>query len=365
MESVKTILEVLEGHRAERHIIILHEYPDPDAIAGGYAHRVISAAYDIDADILYSGKISHPQNLALVRALDYNLIPYEEGFDFSRYNSAVFVDHQGNTVSEIVKCLETAGVNLVIVVDHHEDQNQSEAEYKEIRKTGSTSTIYAQYLKQGLIKLETTNKNHVLMATALMHGIMADTNSFTRANEEDLQAAAYLSNYRDAGLLDLITSQSRTKQVMDIIQQALENRVNVENYSIAGVGYLRAEDRDAIPEAADFLLTEENVHTVIVYGIVHSDNDEETLVGSLRTDKYTLNPDEFIKDAFGKDSSGQYFGGGKLSAGAFSIPIGFLSGDHQKEFGQLKWNVYDKQIKAKLLDKIGVDSHPSNDDEKQ
>ncbi len=363
MKSAKTILETLEGHRGERHIIILHEYPDPDAIAVGYAHRIISAAFDIEADILYSGKISHPQNIALIRALDYNLIPFEEGFDFSRYNSAVFVDHQGTTVSEIANQLKAAGVNLVIVVDHHEDQNQYEAEYKDIRKTGSTATIYAQYLKQGLIKLETSNKNQVMMATALMHGILTDTNSFIRATEEDLQAAAYLSNYRDPELLNLIMSQSRTKQVMDIIHRALENRVTVENYSIAGVGYLRAEDRDAIPETVDFLLTEENVHTAIVYGIVRNDAHEETLVGSLRTDKYTLNPDEFIKDAFGKDSSGHYFGGGKLSAGGFAIPVGFLSGEYQKEFSQLKWNVYDKQIKAKLLAKIGVDPNlPINEE---
>ncbi len=365
MKSEKTILQVLESHRGERHIIILHEYPDPDAIASGYAHRIISAAFDIEADILYSGTISHPQNIALIRALDYNLIPFREGFDFRPYDVAVFVDHQGGTVSEIVNQLKAAGVDLAMVVDHHESQNQYEAEYRDIRKTGSTATIYVQYLEQGVINLETSDKNHIMMATALMHGIITDTNSFIRANKEDLQAAAYLTHYRDAELLNLIMRQSRTKQVMDIIQRALENRMNVENFSVAGVGYLRAEDRDAIPEAVDFLLTEENVHTAIVYGIVRNDAHEETLIGSLRTDKYTLNPDEFIKEAFGKDSSGHYFGGGKLSAGGFAIPVGFLSGDYQKEFSQLKWEVYDKQIKAKLLAKIGVEPEESIEEEIQ
>jgi nanoRNase/pAp phosphatase (c-di-AMP/oligoRNAs hydrolase) len=355
MKPAQTILEILESHRGERHIIILHEYPDPDAIAVGYAHRIVSAAFDIEADILYSGKISHPQNMALIRALDYKLIPYEEGFDFSHYDAAIYVDHQGGTVGEIADQLKAAGVKLLIVVDHHEEQNLYEAEYMDIRQTGSTATIYVEYIKQGLLKLETSSKNQVVMATALIHGIMTDTGSFIRATEEDLQAAAYLSNYRDAELLNLIVSQFRTKQVMDIIHRALVNRVNVENFSISGVGYLRAEDRDAIPEAVDFLLTEENVHTAIVYGIVRNDAFEETLVGSLRTDKYTLNPDEFIKEALGKDSSGHYFGGGKLSAGGFAIPVGFLSGDHPKEFSQLKWNVYDKQIKAKLFARIGVD----------
>lgn len=355
MKSAKEFFNILEKHRGEKHIVILHEYPDPDAIAAGYTHRIISQEFDIEADILYSGTISHPQNIALIQALDYKLIPYEAGFDFSGYNAAVFVDHQGTTVNEIVDQLMEAGVKLLITVDHHEEQKQFETEFMDIRKTGSTSTIYVQYLKQGQIELEATNQKHILMATALMHGIMTDTNAFIRASEADLQAAAYLSHYRDTELLNLIMNQCRTKPVMDIIHQALDNRMYVENYVISGVGYVHAEDRDAIPEAADFLLTEENVHTVIVYGIVQSDDQEETLIGSLRTDKFTLNPDEFLKDAFGKDTSGNYFGGGKQSAGGFAIPVGFLSGNMQQELSELKWQIFDKQIKTRLLTKIGVD----------
>ena len=363
MEVIKNIQEVLESHRGERHIIVLHEYPDPDAIASGYAHQIISAAFDIETDIIYSGTISHPQNIALIRALDSKLISFNEGFDFSNYDSAVFVDHQGTTVNEIVNQLNNAGVKLLIVVDHHENQDRYEFEFKDIRKSGSTATIYVQYLKQNLIKLDKANKNQMVMATALMQGILTDTSSFVRADEQDLQAAAFLSNYWDTELLKLIMSQSRSKQIMDIIRLALKNRTNIENYSIAGVGYLRAEDRDAIPETVDFLLTEENVHTAIVYGIVRNDRNEEILVGSLRTNKYTLNPDEFIKTAFGKDTTGHFFGGGKQSAGGFSVPIGFLSGDHNDKFTQLKWDVYDKQIRAKILTKIGVDPLLSIPDE--
>jgi nanoRNase/pAp phosphatase (c-di-AMP/oligoRNAs hydrolase) len=355
MTPEQTLSEVLEGHRGERHLIVLHEYPDPDAIACGYAHHVISAAFHIETDIVYTGTISHPQNRALVRALDSNLIPFEEGADLSAYDAAVFVDHQGTTVTAIVDRLKAAGVKLLIVVDHHENQNQYEFEYRDIRKAGATATIYVEYLRQGVIKLDKSNKVHAVMATALLHGILTDTGSFVRADETDLEAAAYLSNYRDAELLELIMSQARSKQVMDIIRRALKNRINVENYSIAGIGYLRAEDRDAIPETVDFLLTEENVHSAIVYGIVRNDKGEEILVGSLRTDKYTLNPDEFIKGALGADAAGHYFGGGKQSAGGFSIPVGFLSGDFDEHFNELKWDVYDRQIKAKILAKIGVD----------
>ena len=364
MSPQKNLQSVMESHRGEKHIIVLHEYPDPDAIASGYAQKIISTSFDIETDIIYTGTVSHPQNKALIRSLDCNLIPYEKDFDFTSYDSAVFVDHQGTTVSGIVNGLNEAGVKFLIMIDHHENQNKYSFEYTDICKTGSTATIYAQFLSQNLIKLDKSNKSQVIMATALMHGIITDTNSFIRANELDLQSAAFLSNYWDTELLKLIMSQSRSKQIMDIIQLGLKNRTNVENHSIAGVGYLRAEDRDAIPEAADFMLTEENVHTAIVYGIVRNDKNEEILTGSLRTNKYTLDPDEFIKTAFGKDTNGQFFGGGKQSSGGFSIPIGFLSGDNQEKFNQLKWDVFDKQIKTKILHKIGVNSDQSIPDEK-
>jgi nanoRNase/pAp phosphatase (c-di-AMP/oligoRNAs hydrolase) len=147
---------------------------------------------------------------------------------------------------------------------------------------------------------------------------------------------------------------------MEIIGRALDERVIVENYSIVGIGYLRAEDRDTIPQVADFLLTEEYIHTAIVYGIVLEDG-RETLIGSLRTSKATIDPDDFIKDVFGKDASGHYFGGGKMTAGGFEIPIGFLSGeDGGDEYLELKWRVYNKQIKAKIYKKIGVEQESDN-----
>jgi nanoRNase/pAp phosphatase (c-di-AMP/oligoRNAs hydrolase) len=352
--------EILEAHRKERHVIVLQNYPDPDAIASAFAHELISAEFDIEIDILYAGKISHQQNLALVKLLGIALVSYNETLDLSQYQGAIFVDNQGTTCGEIVRALEAVGVPPLIVVDHHELQNRLEPEYSDIRRTlGATSTIYAEYLETGgLVEMDRSRREHVLVATALFHGLMTDTDRFIRANAEDFQAAAFLSRYRDADILDQIMSQARSKQTMEVIRSALENRVVVENFSIAGIGYLRAEDRDAIPQAADFLLTEENVHTAVVYGIVTGDDLEERVIGSMRTSKLTLDPDDFIKDVFGKDAVGQYFGGGKMSAGGFEIPLGFLAGGHAEDFRDIKWQVFDNQIKQKMFAKIGIDGKP-------
>jgi nanoRNase/pAp phosphatase (c-di-AMP/oligoRNAs hydrolase) len=305
--------------------------------------------------MLYNGKISHQQNIALVRLLGIDLIHFHQSLNFQQYDGAVFVDNQGTTSEEIVRALEAASVPPLSVVDHHERQERLQPEFSDIRRAGAAASIYTEYLRQGLVEMDKTRKEHRTAATALMHGIMTDTNGFIQANAEDFQAVAFLSQFRDADLLGQIMSQSRTKQVMEIIRQALGGRVTVENFTVAGIGYLRADDRDAIPQAADFLLTEENVHTAIVYGIVTSDDQGELLIGSLRTSKITLDPDGFIKEVFGKDEVDHYFGGGKTLAGGFEIPIGFLSGGRTDQFRDLKWHVYDDQVKQKIFAKIGVE----------
>lgn len=355
-EAGSGLKSVLEAHRGERHVIVLQDYPDPDAISSAFAHQLISAAYGIETDILYSGRISHQQNIALVRLLGIRLTLFEETADLKNYAASIFVDNQGTTASGLEKALNEAEVPVLIVVDHHEPQDCLKPLFSDIRRTaGATATIYTEYLEQGLLRMERNRKEHVLAATALLHGIITDTGNFIHAGDEDFHAAAYLSRFRDSELLGQIMSQSRSKRTMEIIHQALGNRITVNNMTMAGIGYLRAEDRDAIPQAADFLLTEENVHTAIVYGLVAGDDRNETVIGSMRTTKITLDSDQFIKEALGKDVAGHYFGGGKHLAGGFEIPVGFLSGGDGEAFRDVKWKSFDTRIKQRIFAKIGVE----------
>ena len=363
-QKVEKLRDVLEAHRGETHIVAIQDFPDPDAIASALTHKLICLNYGIEVDIVYAGRISHQQNIALVKLLNVDLIRYSENnIDFSRYQGSVFVDNQGKTTS-LTKKLEAHNVKPIVIVDHHERMGGLSPEFHDIRKIGATATIYTSYLQQGLIELDKTDSFHVKCATALMHGIRSDTNDFIRANEHDLLAAAYLSNYYNPNLLSEIVMQARSKKVMDVIEKALANRIIKDNYSISGIGYLRQEERDAIAQAADFLLTEENVHTVIVYGIVVNDNQEELVSGSLRTSKLTIDADAFIKEAFGKSENGEYFGGGKQEAGGFAIPVGFLAGTYGNDYEDLKWKMFDLQVKQKIFNKIGVAAPNSSSEER-
>jgi nanoRNase/pAp phosphatase (c-di-AMP/oligoRNAs hydrolase) len=354
-QKIEIFRQVLDRHRGERQIVILQDFPDPDALSAAWTYKLIAQKYDIQCDIVYAGTLSHQENIALVKLTGLPVQRWTpqslKGKDFSPYKGAVLIDNQGTT-SQLFACIQQAGLPITVVIDHHSLQDDLRAEFVDIRThTRATATILTQYIQAGLLKLDSNSNEHVKCATALMHGLRSDTNRLMQAQEEDFLAAAYLSRYQDAQLLNAVLQSSRSRQVMEVIERSLKNRIVQNNFSIAGVGYLRYDDRDAIPQAADFLVTEENVHTAVVYGIVHDEDDEvEVVVGSLRTNKITLDPDEFIKEAFGQDAQGRFFGGGRSQAGGFEIPMGFLSGfTEYSEYAKMKWNVYDAQVKQKLL----------------
>lgn len=353
-DPAEALEKLLKKHSGSHQLVLLQDFPDPDALSAAWAYRLIASAHSIQCDIYYSGTLSHQENIALVKLTNLPAKRWptqtKDIPDLSQYQGYVLIDTQGTT-SQLTEIVKEAELPLVLVIDHHASQGNLNAELADIRPDiHATATILAQYLKAGLIQLDRSNSTHVKCATALMHGLRSDTSQLMQASEPDFLAAAYLSQYYDAQLLSAVLQASRSRRVMDVIERSLRNRHMQNSVSIAGVGYLRYDDRDAIPQAADFLITEENVHTAVVYGIIHDEDEEkELVVGSLRTNKITLDPDEFIKEAFGKDAQGRFFGGGRSTAGGFEIPIGFLSGYYENsDYNRQKWEVFDKQIKQKL-----------------
>ena len=347
--------QTLERHRGEKQIIVIQDFPDPDALSSAWAYQLMAANYDISCDIVYGGTLSHQENITLVRLTGIPAKKYLNNIfqnqDLSVYQGCVLIDSQG-TNSQLYSIVKKAAIPLIVAIDHHSKQGELEAEFIDLRpQTRATATILTQYIQAGMLDFDSSNENHVKCATALMHGLRSDTNRLMQAKEEDFLAAAYLSRFYDSQLLNAVLQSARSRRVMNVIERALRNRIIKKNFSISGVGYLRYDDRDAIPQAADFLVTEEDIHTAVVYGIVHNeDDDNELVIGSLRTTKLTLDPDEFIKETLGQDAQGRFFGGGRYMAGGFEIPVGFLNGfNDNSEYTKLKWEVFDTQLKQKLM----------------
>ncbi|MGL5061292.1 MAG: DHH family phosphoesterase [Microcoleus sp.] len=359
--------QMLGRHRGDRQLILLQDFPDPDALSSAWTYKLIAQQYDIHCDIIYSGALSHQENITLVKLTGLPLqrwpMDVAKTKDLSVYQGCVLIDNQGTTC-HLTELILAAGIPIAAVIDHHSLQGEIEAEFVDLRPhIRATATILTEYLQGGMLTLDGSISHHVKCATALMHGLRSDTNALRQAEEADFLAAAYLSRFYDPQLLNAVLQSSRSKWVMDAIERSLKHRIVKNNFSIAGIGYLRYDDRDSIPQAADFLVTEENVHTAVVYGIVHDRDEEiEVIIGSLRTTKLTLDPDEFIKEAFGQDAQGRFFGGGRSQAGGFEIPVGFLSGGNENsDYARMKWEVFDAQIKQKLMSLISPNDNPVYD----
>jgi nanoRNase/pAp phosphatase (c-di-AMP/oligoRNAs hydrolase) len=360
-KRVDALYARLAAHEGERHAVILQDFPDPDAIACALAYQTLVDPLGIEVDILYAGRISHQENMAMIHLLGITLLPWNHDVPLprGRYQGAVFLDNQGTTTL-LVESVEAAEIPVIVVIDHHDLQDRlrfdgSETTFVDIRPVGACASILAHYLAEGPYPLKTTRPEHRKVATALMHGILSDTGSMIYAGPFDFAAAAYLQTLSDPDTLLEITQQQRSHKVMEVIRAALANRVLRENFCLSGVGYIRADERDAIPQAADFLLTEETVHTVIVYGVVVNSDGMEEVHGSLRTIKNTFSPDSFLKEALGKMPNGNYYGGGKARAGGFEIPLGFLSGQDDPDLAAIKWEAFNKKIRKKIFHRIGVE----------
>lgn len=346
---------LLEERRGERHAVALQDYPDPDAISSAMAYREIASLFDIETDVLYAGLISHPENLALVNLLEIEMISYNEAVPLERYDAAVFIDNQGTT-TRLTSRLRAAGVPTLAVIDHHDPQEPLDAVFTDIRPVGAAATIVTEYLASGVfLALDHSSQQHVNLSTALMHGLHSETNGFVRAGKAEMQAAAYLSDILDHELLERVLCVQKSRGTMDVIQIALARRVIRGGLSISGAGYVRWGDRDAIPQAADFLLTEENVRTAIVYGIITDESNHERVSGSLRTNDATMQVDAYLKKALGKDPAGRPYGGGRSRAGGFEMDLGFLSGTVEATDRDAKWALFDRQIRRKLLHASGLE----------
>jgi len=89
MSKAAELAALLEKHRGERHAIVMQDYPDPDAISSAWAHKLIAARFGIDCDIIYEGRISHQENLALAQLTEVAMVRFSDGYDLAQYQGTV------------------------------------------------------------------------------------------------------------------------------------------------------------------------------------------------------------------------------------------------------------------------------------
>ena len=279
---------------------VLHTNPDPDAIASGLAFKRYLSPLGLECDLIYDGHIGHHQNRALVNLLSIQLLRAEK-VRFGDYGAHVLLD-----VSSQANCALPKEIEPVAVIDHHPvAAGEVKARYQDITLVGACASLMAGYLACAGIELDKP------LATALALGILADTMSFSRGvSEQDLEAFSSLWRRCDPELLGRLQQPPFSPETLSILARAIKACKVKEGYLIANVGEI--VDRDALPQAADYLLRREGVMTALVYGV-----GEDAVHISARTNDIRLHLGNLLREIFGKLGSA---GGHAWMAGA-TIPL--------------------------------------------
>ncbi len=296
--------------------IVTHNNPDPDAISSAMALAAIArAASDrrLQTRILYDGNIGHQENRAFVNLLDIRMEKCTaQQLKECRYLAMVDASAPGinNTIPR--------GTPINIVIDHHraEEQVVAAADFVDIRPgMGATASILTQYLQDLDVPVDKK------VATGLLYGIRADTRDFRRnVTPQDLNYVAFLMPLADNDLLDKIMSPSISKETLDVLGKAIQDRVIRSGYLFSNVGYIR--NRDALPQAADYLLNLEGVNTALIYGI-----GDTGIILIARSRDVRINLGSVLAEAFGEIGDA----GGHPNMAAAVIPLTVFSMVEDKE----------------------------------
>ena len=264
---------------AERVLILLHNDPDPDALASGLAVRNVLHRTKTTAIIGAMQGVTRPENLRMVNLLDIHVEPIKPE-NVKEYDRVVMVDVQPHYFGGAIDRAD-------LIIDHHPEQSGYTAIFKDIRpEYGSTSTILTEHLRAVDVNISERT------ATAMLYAIKSDTLFFNRqTNRVDIEAFSYLYPLADPTMIRKMEGAEITSERLDYVLKAHTSGKMADQVFCASLGDLPRED--FIPYVADFFLQLEDVKWTIIAGVVG-----DTMSISVRNLGYSKNAGEFVRRYF-------------------------------------------------------------------
>ncbi len=306
---------------ADRVLILLHNDPDPDAVASGLALRNLLRRTRQTAIIGCMYGVTRPENLRMLKLLDLQ-VEVLTADQIKSFDRIALVDVQPHYFPGLLPHAD-------LVVDHHPEQPGYNAVFKDIRPHyGSTSTILTEHMRA--VDIDISERT----ATAMLYAIKSDTLFFNRqANRADLDAFSYLYPIADATMIRKMEGSEITAERLDFVIKAWQHGRMVEHVFCAFLGEPSRED--FIPYVADFYLQLENVQWSVISGVVN-----DTFVVSVRNLGYSRNAGDFVRRWFNDVGSA----GGHRTMAKAVVPL---------EAFQQKFGIYEgSRINQRMLELV-------------
>lgn len=325
-QNVQNLREAL--CEADNLLILIQHDPDPDAIASAMALRVLLGRNRKTAPIGSFGKVSRPENVAMVRLLNVK-IEHVTAMSIGDYDAVAMVDVQPPYF---------AGVSLPrvdAVVDHHPCVGSYDTRYRDVRAAfGATATIFVRYLQA--VEAKITQR----LATALYYGIKTDTLFLGReTTKADIEAFAHLYPLANHALIRRMQRPQLPLRDLDAFAYALRSRAVIGPVFFTHLGIVERED--VLPQFAEFCLHVGGVEWSVVSGIFGGN-----LIVSVRNVENVKSAGELVRHAFGHLGSA----GGHRSMAKAVIPLASL----ERAFGRLSDVEISQFIQREVSQHLGV-----------
>lgn len=323
--------------------IFTHRFPDPDAISSMMALRwlVQKLTGAKIVDLIFDGKISHPQNQVLDNLLEPNLKDIDEIQDVA-YNKYFLVD----TVPDNAGRGEHSGITFDLVIDHHKEPSKIETDnYINLHAGSCAGTIY-QIIQHNNLTFDPDSEIDKRVATGILVGIATDTDTLCSPDTTkiDMQTWSALLEHRDTDILARIINYEKPKFWVEKKAEIFKEVRIVEGLAIAGIGAIPNHHRDLIADIADDIRSWEEVNTAIVFALI----DGSRIEGSVRSSNSAISvPNLSKKLGIGKQGTG----GGKSGKGAYKYCLGgsCIDEDDTPEVQQLTWNLFNQKEYDRVL----------------
>ena len=215
---------------ADRVLILLHNDPDPDALASGLALRNLLRRTKTTAIIGAMQGVTRPENLRMANMLDIQ-VEQITPTSFAAFDRVATVDVQPHYFGGMLDRAD-------LVIDHHPEQPGYSAVFKDIRADyGSTSTILTEHLRAVDVNISERT------ATAMLYAIKSDTLFFARhTNRVDLEAFTFLYPLADAALIRKMEGAEITLERLEYVTRASRSGQLREQVFTAFIGEAPRED---------------------------------------------------------------------------------------------------------------------------
>ena len=340
ISSCQKFKKVIEG---KKHAAVFsHAGPDPDAIGSMMGVQWLLAKYGVECDIFFKGNVSHPQNKAVINLLDPGMISSEE-YNADKYDLSILVDTVPSNAGA------PNGMEWDIVIDHHQEAVSSDFKGLLINlKAGSAAATVYELIDDSEFDFEDDNDQDMRVATAMLVGIITDT-EFQMSDDTTLyefKAYQKLFMYRDPTKIKKIINYERPRVWIDLEADAVK-RVRVEDtIGVVGLGLISGKHRDVITDLAQQMITWEDVNTSVVFALV----DGNRIEGSVRTISASVSVPSVCKALGGEHGAG----GGKLGKGAYVYDLAGigLEEEDDDETKQELWSMLDHKETKRIFRKV-------------